>query len=174
MRIFSPWWNPRNAKAALNWHWKMWLPDGCDAKTGNGYLDMVDFILQHCCNVEENLRQLYRRVAFNIAIGNSDDHFRNHGFLLTPRGWTLSPAYDMNPTISGYQSLLISSSTNKADLNLLLEASEEYMIGREEASGIIREVAAAVKSWRDVAVSLGISKRETDLFEQVFQQEWKI
>ena len=113
-------------------------------------------------------------MAFNIAIGNSDDHFRNHGFLLTPRGWTLSPAYDMNPTISGYQSLLISSSTNKADLNLLLEASEEYMIGREEASGIIREVAAAVKSWRNVAVSLGISKRETDLFEQVFQQEWKI
>ena len=135
---------------------------------------MVDFILQHCCHVEENLRQLYRRVAFNIAIGNSDDHFRNHGFLLTPRGWTLSPAYDLNPTISGYQSLLISSSTNKADLNLLLEASEEYMIGRVEASGIIREVAAAVKSWRDVAVSLGISKRETDLFEQVFQQEWKI
>ena len=114
------------------------------------------------------------RVAFNIAIGNSDDHFRNHGFLLTPRGWTLSPAYDLNPTISGYQSLLISSTTNKADLNLLLDASEEYMIGREEASGIIREVAAAVKSWRNVAVSLGISKRETDLFEQVFQQEWKI
>ena len=150
------------------------LTDGCDAKTGNGYLDIVDFILQHCCHVEENLRQLYRRVAFNIAIGNSDDHFRNHGFLLTPRGWTLSPAYDMNPTISGYQSLLISSSTNKADLNLLLEASEEYMIGREEASVIIREVASAVKSWRNVAVSLGISKRETDLFEQVFQQEWKI
>ena len=113
-------------------------------------------------------------MAFNIAIGNSDDHFRNHGFLLTPRGWTLSPAYDMNPTISGYQSLLISSSTNKADLNLLLEASEEYMIDREEASGIICEVVAAVKSWWNVAVSLGISKRETDLFEQVFQQEWKI
>lgn len=106
-----------------------------------------------------------------------NEHRRNFsicGFLLTPRGWTLSPAYDMNPTISGYQSLLISSSTNKADLNLLLEASEEYMIGRVEASGIIREVAAAVKSWRNVAVSLGISKRETDLFEQVFQQEWKI
>ena len=65
------------------------LTDGCDAKSGNGYLDIVDFILQNCCDVEQNLRQLYRRVAFNIAIGNSDDHFRNHGFLLTPRGWTL-------------------------------------------------------------------------------------
>ena len=59
------------------------LTDGCDAKSGNGYLDIVDFILQNCCDVNENLRQLYRRVAFNIAIGNSDDHFRNHGFLLT-------------------------------------------------------------------------------------------
>ena len=76
------------------------LTDGRDAKTGHGYLDIVDFILQNCCDVEENLRQLYRRVAFNIAIGNSDDHFRNHGFLLTPRGWTLSPAYDMNPTLN--------------------------------------------------------------------------
>ncbi|MBR5729349.1 MAG: type II toxin-antitoxin system HipA family toxin, partial [Prevotella sp.] len=69
------------------------LTDGSDAQTGNGYLDIVDFILQNCCQVEYNLRQLYRRVAFNIAIGNTDDHFRNHGFLLTPRGWTLSPAY---------------------------------------------------------------------------------
>ena len=62
------------------------LTDGCDAKTGNGYLDIVDFILQNCWDVEDNLRQFYRRVAFDIAIGNSDDHFRNHGFLLTPKG----------------------------------------------------------------------------------------
>ena len=115
------------------------LSDGSNAQTGNGYLDIVDFILQSCCQVEDNLRQLYRRVAFNIAIGNTDDHFRNHGFLLTPRGWTMSPAYDMNPTTNEYQSLLITSSTNKADLNLLLEASEEYMIGEGEASKIIQE-----------------------------------
>lgn len=56
------------------------LTDGSNAKTGNGYLDIVDFILQNCRDVESNLRQLFRRVAFNIAIGNSDDHFRNHGF----------------------------------------------------------------------------------------------
>ena len=142
------------------------LTDGCDAKTGNGYLDIVDFILQNCCQVEDNLRQLYRRVAFNIAIGNSDDHFRNHGFLLTPRGWTLSPAYDMNPTTSEYQSLLITSSTNKADLNILLEASEEYMIGKEEASKIISEVTGAVKGWRRMAATLGIAKHEMELFQR--------
>ena len=141
------------------------LTDGSNAQTGNGYLDIVDFILQNCCKVEENLRQLYRRVAFNIAIGNTDDHFRTHGFLLTSRGWTLSPAYDMNPTTNEYQSLLITSSTNKSDLNLLLEASEEYMIGKEEAAKIIDEVTDAVKGWRRMAANLGIAKREMELFE---------
>ena len=140
------------------------LTDGSDAQTGNGYLDIVDFILQSCCKVEENLRQLYRRVAFNIAIGNTDDYFRNHGFLFTPRGWTLSPAYDINPSTNEYQSLLITSSSNKADLNILLEASEEYMIGKEEAARIIQEVAATVKDWRKMTATLGIAKREMELF----------
>ena len=144
------------------------LADGCDAKTGNGYLDIVDFILQNCCDVEDNLRQLYRRVAFNIAIGNSDDHFRNHGFLLTPRGWTLSPAYDMNPTLNDYQALLINSSTNRADLQVLLDSSEEYMIGKEEAKRIINEVKDGVSKWNTIAVRLGIAKREIEVFAQRF------
>jgi serine/threonine-protein kinase HipA len=146
------------------------LTDGSNAQTGNGYLDIVDFILQNCCQVEFSLRQLYRRVAFSIAIGNTDDHFRNHGFLLTPRGWTLSPAYDMNPTTNEYQSLLITSSTNKSDLNLLLESSEEYMIGKGEAYKIISEVTDAVKGWSGVAATLGIAKREMALFEKTFEK----
>lgn len=145
------------------------LTDGCDAKSGNGYLDIVDFILQNCCDVEDNLLQLYRRVAFNIAIGNSDDHFRNHGFLLTPRGWTLSPAYDLNPTLNDYQALLINSTTNHADLNILLDSSEEYMIGKEDAKRIIDDVKTGVKQWKSIAIRLGIAKREIDMFEQVFQ-----
>lgn len=145
------------------------LTDGCNAQTGNGYLDIVDFILQHCCNVEANLRQLYRRVAFSIAIGNSDDHFRNHGFLLTPKGWTLSPAYDLNPTFNDHQSLLINATTNRSDLQLLLASSEEYMIGKEEATHIIEEVKDGVSQWRSMATRLGIAKREMDLFAQVFE-----
>ncbi len=146
------------------------LTDGCDAKSGNGYLDIVDFILQNCCDVNENLRQLYRRVAFNIAIGNSDDHFRNHGFLLTPRGWTLAPAYDMNPTLSEYQSLLINSSTNESNLQILLDSSEEYMISREEALTIITEVLKGISKWQGIAVGLGISKREIDMFRHVYSK----
>ena len=147
------------------------LSDGSNAQTGNGYLDIVDFILQSCCQVEDNLRQLYRRVAFNIAIGNTDDHFRNHGFLLTPRGWTLSPAYDMNPTTNEYQSLLITSSTNKSDLNLLLEASEEYMIGKEDATKIIQDVTDAVKGWQRVAAILGIAKHEMVMLETIIEKK---
>lgn len=144
------------------------LSDGDNASTGHGYLDMVDFILQSCTQVDANLQELYRRVAFNICIGNSDDHFRNHGFLLTAKGWTLSPAYDMNPTQNEYQSLLISSSSSKADLNILLDACEDYMLSRSVAVQIISEVVTAVKEWRATATLLAIAKREMDMFQGVF------
>lgn len=144
------------------------LSDGDNASTGHGYLDIVDFILQHCTRVEANLQELYRRVAFNICIGNSDDHFRNHGFLLTAKGWTLSPAYDMNPTHSEYQSLLISSSSNSADLRVLLDACEDYMLSQKVATQIVAEVVDSLSDWRALATQLGIVNREIAMFEDVF------
>lgn len=145
------------------------LRDGDNAQGGYGYLNIVDFILQSCCDVEKNLQELYRRVAFNICIGNSDDHFRNHGFLLTPRGWTLSPAYDMNPTLNEYQSLLINESSNKADIRTLLESCESYMIKKEVAENIIRQVQAAVTGWENLAVLLQIPAREVTMFKDRFK-----
>lgn len=150
------------------------LSDGDNATTGHGYLDIVDFIIQNCTDVERNLQELYRRVAFNVCIGNSDDHFRNHGFLLTSKGWTLSPAYDMNPTLNEYQSLLISSASNKADLNILLDAGEDYMLKRETAEKIISEVTETVKKWRELAARLVISKRETDMFSGVLDKQKEV
>ena len=146
------------------------LNDGDNATTGYGYLDIVDFIIQNCTNVEGNLQELYRRVAFNICIGNSDDHFRNHGFLLTAKGWILSPAYDMNPTLNEYQSLLISPTSNKADLNILLNACENYMLNRTTAEKIISEVVETMKGWRELAIQFGISKREMDMFSSALDQ----
>lgn len=145
------------------------LKDGDNALGGYGYLDIVDFILQGCCDVEKNLLELYRKVVFNICIGNSDDHFRNHGFLLTPKGWTLSPAYDMNPTLNEYQSLLINESSNKADINILLDSSESYMIKREKAEIIIQEVQAAVSQWESLATLLQIPAREMAMFKKRFK-----
>ena len=146
------------------------LNDGDNATTGHGYLDIVDFIIQNCTDVDRNLQELYRRVAFNICIGNSDDHFRNHGFLLTAKGWTLSPAYDMNPTQNEYQNLLISATSNKADLNILLDACGDYMLNCKTAEDIISEVTEAVKGWREWAVRLGIFKREMEIFSGILDE----
>ena len=73
-------------------------------------------------------------------------------------------AYEMNPTTNDYQSILITASSNKADLNLLLEASEDYMLRRHEAEAIVNEVVAALKPWKSLATKLGISEREIALF----------
>ncbi|MBE6336415.1 MAG: type II toxin-antitoxin system HipA family toxin [Lentimicrobiaceae bacterium] len=146
------------------------LNDGDNATTGHGYVDIVDFILSGCTDVDANLRELFRRVAFNICVGNSDDHFRNHGFLLTAKGWVLSPAYDMNPTLNDHQSLLINSNTNKSDLSILLDSCDEYMLTHTIAKEIIDKVVAAVKDWHALANRLGITKREMTLFEGVFEK----
>lgn len=144
------------------------LQDGAGADEGYGYLDIVDFIIRGCTDVEKNLRELYRRVAFNICIGNSDDHFRNHGFLLTAMGWTLSPAFDLNPTLNAHQGIMISRYTNESDLGALLKASEDYFIPRDEAAAIINSVKGTLKDWQKVAKRLGASERDISLFSQRF------
>ena len=140
------------------------LDDGAGNSTGNGYLDIVNFILQGCVDVKQNLRELYRRVAFNVMFGNTDDHFRNHGFLLTPKGWTLSPAYDINPEAKSHQCLLIDGYTELSDINALLAASGNYMLERQEATEIVEEVRAAIKDWQQVATRLQISTRLLDAY----------
>lgn len=144
------------------------LTDGQNASTGNGYLDIVDFIIQSCCDVEQNLQELFRRVAFNMAIGNSDDHFRNHGFLLTSKGWTLSPAYDLNPTLSRNQSLLINDYTTEANLNILHESCDDYMLTDGVASEIIENVKSVMSTWKQVATSIGLSQSEQNMFKDRF------
>lgn len=142
------------------------LNDGDNASSGFGYLDIVDFIIQQCFDVEYNLKELFRRVAFYICIGNTDDHFRNHGFILTPKGWTLSPAYDINPTNNRYQSLLINNKTNDSNLNILLDSCEDYLIKKDTAQLIIEEVSNALRNWKNDAFRLGIPSKEIELFEK--------
>lgn len=147
------------------------LKDGDGSEDGYGYLDIVDFIIRNCTDVEKNVRELYRRVAFNICIGNSDDHFRNHGFLLTAKGWTLAPAFDLNPTINRYQGIMITRDTNESDLDALLKAAEDYFIPKTEAEEIIKSVKDALKDWPKVAKKLGAQERDINLFSQRFITE---
>ena len=144
------------------------LSDGDNASNGYGYLNIVDFILQNCTQVDANLQELYRRAAFNICIGNSDDHFRNHGFLLTAKGWTLSPAFDLNPTFNDYQNLLISSTSNKADLHVLWNAREEYLQDDPTAKKIINDVVTAVGNWKMYASRLSMAQREQNTLGALF------
>ena len=142
------------------------LQDGADASSGNGYLDIVDTIVSGIgiANADMNLRELYRRVAFSICIGNHDDHFRNHAFVLTPNGWTLSPAYDINPTNMLTQSLLISDYSCNSSLVELQRASGHYLLSEEVATQIINEVKEAVHDWRKVATHCHISPSEQQRF----------
>lgn len=146
------------------------LTDGDNASTGYGYTDIVDFIIRHGSNVEQNLEELYRRVAFYIIVGNSDDHFRNHGFLLSRKGWELSPAYDINPTLADSQSLLVNRSTSDSDLSILLSSAGEYMLSSQIAESIVDEVKTAMKTWRTEARRLGLPQRDVDMFAPRFEK----
>jgi serine/threonine-protein kinase HipA len=141
------------------------LDDGSGAGTGNGYLDMVDFIVRNCTDVQQNLHELYRRVAFNVLFGNTDDHFRNHGFILTPKGWTLSPAYDINPSTKTHQCLLINENTELSDINALRDSCESYMLDRGDASDIINEVINVISDWQRVAIENQIPVRVLELYD---------
>lgn len=146
------------------------LQDGASADTGNGYLDIVDMIIGHSGvnDVHGSLCELYRRVAFSCMIGNHDDHFRNHGFLLTEKGWTWSPAYDLNPTMMTTQSLLINNTCNESSIEVLLDAASDYLLDDTEAQQIVAEVRGAVAEWRKVATRYGITPSEQNRFAPRF------
>ena len=123
---------------------------------------------------ESTQEEVFRRMVFNILANNTDDHNKNFSFLMDESGqWQLSPAYDMNPTLNEFQSLLVSSTSNKAELGILLDTCEDYMLNRKIAEKIISEVIEVVKGWREMATRLGISKREMELFSEVLDARRK-
>jgi serine/threonine-protein kinase HipA len=138
--------------------------DGQDHVDGASYLELVDFIQNNGANVEQDLEQLWRRIVFSICITNTDDHLRNHGFLLKNDGWVLSPAYDINPIENGAGlKLNISDTDNSLDLNLALEVSEYFRLSDKRASEIIDEILNVVAGWKEVAKKYGISRAEQEL-----------
>ena len=142
--------------------------DGTDGSSGKGYCDIVEFIVGHCADAEKNLEELYRRVAFGICIGNCDDHFRNHSFLLTEKGWILSPAYDLNPSLDRHHAILINSDTDESDLDILVDSSDEYMIDKKTARGIVSDVVREMKYWEKIARDCGLSRSEIKYFNNRF------
>ncbi len=145
--------------------------DGEDSSEGLSYLELAEFITLHGVKVNEDLEQLWRRIVFSICVSNTDDHLRNHGFILTSQGWVLSPAYDINPVETGNGlKLNITENDNALDLKLALEVCIYFRLSQKRAEEIIEEVKSSVKNWRKIASKYGISNAEQELKSRAFQQ----
>ena len=139
---------------------------------GTSYLEIAQFLRSQGdgAHVGGDLEQLYRRVAFNVAIGNRDDHLRNHGFILAKNGWRLSPAFDMNPNIDKADHVLnIDDTDNRPKLQTVIATATFYGLNAPRARAIVDEVMQAVRPWREMAASLKLARADILLMEAAFQ-----
>jgi|TARA_B110001469_G_C9648277_1_gene329154 serine/threonine-protein kinase HipA len=133
------------------------------------YLELAEFIQFAGSNIKNDLHQLWKRIIFNIAISNTDDHLRNHGFILEKNGWRLSPAYDINPSIDKNElSLNIDTHNNTLDYELAKSVGEYFQLENNEMDCIINEVKKAVSKWKEIAQQIGISRNEQELMKSAF------
>jgi serine/threonine-protein kinase HipA len=144
--------------------------DGDNYASGVSYLDLAALIARLGAEVDSNLEELWRRIVFNIAVSNCDDHLRNHAFLLSPAGWVLSPAFDMNPDENGAGlSLNISESDNSLDFDLALSVIPYFRLSSKKAECILAMVRQAVSNWRPAADQYGIPKKQQNEVAPAFR-----
>ena len=143
--------------------------DVTDYQDGASYLHLAEFIMRNGAKVEGDLEQLWRRIVFNICVSNTDDHLRNHGFLLTNQGWILSPAYDINPIETGTGlKLNISENDNALDLDLALEVAPFFRVNQPQAKRITEEIKEVVSTWQTVANKYKIGRNEQEMMSRAF------
>ncbi|MFN8578255.1 MAG: HipA domain-containing protein [Candidatus Sericytochromatia bacterium] len=144
--------------------------DGNDFNDGVSYLELAEFLIRYGANVNKDLEELWKRIVFNICVSNTDDHLRNHGFLLTEKGWVLSPAYDINPIETGTGlKLNISEDDNSLDLDLALEVIDYFRVDYKKAKEIIEIIQKNVSTWNQKASNLGISRNDQELMFNAFR-----
>lgn len=133
---------------------------------GTSYLELAQFLRGKGdgAHADADLEQLFRRVAFNVAIGNRDDHLRNHGFVLGATGWRLAPAFDVNPNIDKAEHVLnIDDADNRPSLQTVLTTATFYGLTEERGKQIVEEVASAVDGWESLARQAGIARGDVEL-----------
>ncbi len=151
--------------------------DGQGADDGVSYLELAELLMRLGSNTAADLEQLWRRIVFFVCVSNTDDHVRNHGFMLEEAGWTLAPAYDMNPNQHGAGlALNISETDNTQDLELALSVAAVFRVKKERAREIVAEVSQAVSQWRSVATSHGLSRAAQDRMRRAFRvaEAWTV
>ena len=146
--------------------------DGNNYQSGASYLELVDFIISKGApsKVGRDLEELWRRIVFSIAVSNSDDHLRNHGFLLSKEGWELSPAYDINPNEQADGlSLNISHDSNALDYDLAKSVAQDFRLTSKKADEILIKVKSEVSLWKSIASKYGIGRSEQERMEKAFR-----
>jgi len=146
-----------------------------DGERGS-YPEIVDALAEHGAQGKTDAQALYRRVVFSVLISNVDDHLRNHGFLWRGKaGWSLSPAYDLNPVPSDIKARVLTTNIDldegTCSLDLLEEASEYFALTLAQARAIIKEVATVTASWRETARSVGARPAEINRMASAFEHE---
>ena len=147
---------------------------GADDRETRTYLEIADTIRRYGAQPTNDLTALWRRIAFNVLISNTDDHLRNHGFLYAGNtGWVLSPAYDLNPTPADlkprYLSTAIDLDDTQASIELAVETAPYYDLSPSDACRIARELAERIGRWRDVATRLGLARPAIERMASAFE-----
>jgi len=143
--------------------------DGADHQDGISYLELAEFLIQQGANVDADLKELWTRIVLNICLKNTDDHLRNHGFLLVENGWKLSPLYDVNPFAEGLGlTLNISEDDNSLNLDLAMSVIDYFRLKEKEAKAIMNRVQQSVSNWRKIAGEIKISRAEQNRMEAAF------
>jgi serine/threonine-protein kinase HipA len=145
------------------------------ASEAGSYLEIADVIVRHSPPATDDLREMWRRIAFSVLISNLDDHLRNHGFLRTSTaGWSLSPAFDLNPDPRAgerYLNTAIDFDDTEARVDLLLDVAAEFRLKETQAIQTLGEVHAAVSQWRAAGRELGAGDDELDLMAPAFEHD---
>lgn len=149
--------------------------DGSNAAEGSSYMEIASIIKTNSASPQKDLFELWRRIVFNMAVSNTDDHLRNHGFILVKNGWSLSPMYDVNPNIYGDTlSLNVDSDNNLIDFNLALSVAKMYGLTEGQASEELKEIKSVVESnWRRLAQQYGLSRSEIEGMAPAFDMTYK-
>ena len=144
--------------------------DGANAADGSSYLEIVSFLKANGAHPKDDIKELWKRIVFSIAVSNTDDHFRNHGFILENDGWSLSPMYDVNPDLYGrYLSLNINDTESMLDFDVAIDAAPYYGIEKKDAEKMVDEIKDIVtNNWKNLASKYGVGRGEIERMKVAF------
>lgn len=144
--------------------------DGASAADGSSYLDIAAFIKSCGAQPKKDLVELWKRIVFNMAVTNTDDHLRNHAFIFTDKGWVLSPLYDVNPVPYGDElSLNVDNEDNSISIELAVQTSVKFGIPKPDAETYAEDILKIVRdNWEKSANEYGLSRRKIEEMRPAF------